>query len=345
MIKRVQAKPSEIDFHTVGRRDYNVCIEHSSIWGHHLIPITVIVGDQAVDGEGLVAIGSTHGNEYEGPIGIRHLMDKIKTADVCGRIILMPILNVPGFFAGRRDSPDDGLNLNREFPGKPNGSITQRIAYFVNQYIFPQVHAVFDIHSGGKVARFDPLSSFHLVENDKQRKTMEILARGFGCKLTMRYQDETPGLLTSTAEKLGKLTIGTELGFGEAILASGVGMCQQGILFAAIYLKQLRGELPKNQFTPTSQQVLSDTSSVDCSFLAPYAGHYEPCVEVATKVSKGDLLGYLHDFNRIDEPALEVHAPHDGHVVCRGWQAKVEQGQVVVQVGKIIEWEEEFDLI
>jgi predicted deacylase len=345
MIKRQQVKPSEIDFRSIGRRDYNVCIEHSTIWGHHLIPLTVIVGGQAVNGEGLVVIGSTHGNEFEGPIGIKNLMGKVNTNKVCGRIIFIPVLNVPGFFAGKRDSPEDGLNLNREFPGKPQGSITQRLADFVNRFIFPEVHAVFDIHSGGLVSRFDPLSSFHYVENSHQRKTMEVLARGFGCKLTMRYQNNTPGLLTSTAEKLGKLTIGTELGFGEAVLASGVGKCQQGILFGAIYLKQMLGPLPENKFVPANQQVLSDTSDTECSFLAPYPGHFEPCVEVASLVKKGDLLAYLHDFYRIDEPPLEILAPHAGYVVSQAWNAKVVQGQVILQVGKSQLWEQEFNYI
>ena len=339
---RKQVSPNQIDFKSTGRRDYYVCIEHSTLWGQHLIPVTVIVGENANDGEGLVTIGSTHGNEYEGPVAIRHIMNSIKTEDVCGRLVFIPLLNAPGFFAGKRDSPDDGLNLNREFPGDATGSITRRIAAFVNEFIFPEVHAVFDIHSGGKAARFDPLSSFHYVENQEQRKAMESLAPGFGCKLTMRYQNNTPGLLTSTAESLGKLTIGTELGFGESILPEGVGMGKQGILFGASYLKQINTALPKNAFYPCDEQVLSDTSDASCSFLAPFAGHYEPCVNPATSVKQGDLLGYLHDFYRIDEEPLAVHAPHDGYVVCQAWQAQVEQGQVIAQVGQTQDWEQEF---
>ena len=339
---RQHVSPTDIDFSSLGRRDYYVRIEHGTIWGHNLIPLTVIVGKQAKTGEGLVAIGSTHGNEYEGPVAIRHVMNDIHTNDVCGRLIFIPVLNPPAFFAGKRDSPEDGLNLNREFPGDANGSITRRIAHFVHEFIFPQVHAVFDIHSGGQSAWFEPLSSFHYVDNEKQRKEMEILARGFGCKLTMRYQNNTPGLLTSTAEALGKLTIGTELGSGESVLPSGVAMCKQGILFGASYLKQTSTALPQNQHTTAAEQILSDTSDPSCSYLAPFAGHYEATINPATPVKKGDCIGYLHDFYRIDDKPLAVHAPHDGYIVCQAQRCEVVQGQVIAQVGRTQAWEQEF---
>src|SRR6185436_7043547 len=120
-----------LDFTSQGRRDYFVELEHPSIWGHYLIPLTVLVGPNAEAGRGLLAIGATHGNEYEGPIALKHLLAEIRAVDVLGRIIIVPVLNVPAFRAGRRDTPDDGMNLNRAFPGVAAGSITQRIAHFV----------------------------------------------------------------------------------------------------------------------------------------------------------------------------------------------------------------------
>ena len=84
----------------------------------------------------------------------------------------------PAFRAGKREAPDDEGNLNRAFPGAPRGTITSRIADFVNRIIFPQVHTVLDLHAGGEVARFVPVSSYHHVEDVVQRKAMEELARG-----------------------------------------------------------------------------------------------------------------------------------------------------------------------
>ena len=71
---RLITRPAQLDLDSPGRRDYWVALEHDSIWGDHLIPLTVWVGPEAKSGEGLVAFGSNHGNEYEGPIALKHLL-------------------------------------------------------------------------------------------------------------------------------------------------------------------------------------------------------------------------------------------------------------------------------
>ena len=63
-MERLICRPHELDLESPGRRDYWVGLEHDSIWGDHLIPLTVLVGPKARPGEGLVAFGSNHGNEY-----------------------------------------------------------------------------------------------------------------------------------------------------------------------------------------------------------------------------------------------------------------------------------------
>jgi N-alpha-acetyl-L-2,4-diaminobutyrate deacetylase len=134
---RTVVRPAELDFETVGRRDYFVALEHDSIWGDHLIPLTVIVGPEAKPSEGLVAFGANHGNEYEGPIAIRHLIRQIDTSAVKGRLLLVPVLNPAALRAGARESTlDDRVNLNRAFvegAGKVPAiaGITHRIADFV----------------------------------------------------------------------------------------------------------------------------------------------------------------------------------------------------------------------
>src|SRR3954451_3561831 len=147
---RVVARPDKLDLESRGRRDYWVALEHDSIWGDHLIPLTVIVGAKVRAGEGLVAFGANHGNEYEGPMAIKGLMREIRTEDVLGRIILIPVLNPAAFGAATRDSSlDDGVNLNRAFVDGAGatpalGGITHRIAAFVRKSIWAHVHVVLD---------------------------------------------------------------------------------------------------------------------------------------------------------------------------------------------------------
>ena len=114
-MNRIISRPENLDLDSPGRRDYWVALEHDSIWGDHLLPLTVIVGPEVERGRGLVAFGSNHGNEFEGPVVIKHLLREVETADVRGRLILIPVLNPSAFHAATRESADDGVNLNRAF--------------------------------------------------------------------------------------------------------------------------------------------------------------------------------------------------------------------------------------
>ncbi|NRA39391.1 MAG: succinylglutamate desuccinylase/aspartoacylase family protein [Planctomycetes bacterium] len=333
---RITIGPKELDFDSIGRRDYFVRVEHPTTWGHYLVPITVIVGPQAKAGKGMVAFGSTHGNEYEGIVAIKNVMRRMKTEDVLGRVILVPVLNPSAFRSGTRDSQEDNGNLNRVFPGEEHGTLTQRFAYLVTEFIFPQVHVVLDLHSGGNLASFPGVSSFHHVSDDAQFKEMQTVAQGFGCPFTMMYQDETPGLLTSTAERLGKITIGTELGWGESVILDGVKMGERGILFAAMYSKQLK-ESPLAEKV-CSDQKLTDGSGVEASVLAEVSGLFEPNVLLGDLVRKGDVLGFIHNFETIDEDPTEIIATMDGYIICLAWNAKVTKGYTVALIGADIAW-------
>src|SRR5437764_12783473 len=75
---RMIVRPDRLDLDSPGRRDYWVALEHDSIWGDHLLPLTVLVGPQAQPGRGLAAFGSNHGNEYEGPVVLKHLLREVR---------------------------------------------------------------------------------------------------------------------------------------------------------------------------------------------------------------------------------------------------------------------------
>ena len=341
---RVVARPEDLDLESPGRRHYWVALEHDTMWGVQLIPLTVLVGPGATEGRGLVAFGATHGNEYEGPAAIKGIMAEIETDRVVGRIILIPVLNPEAFRTGTRDSMGaDGVNLNRAFvegagdrPGL-NG-ITHRIADFVRRYLWPHVHVVIDLHSGGGQIRFDLCASFHPIGDEVQAAEVAETARWFGTPLIMIYQNRTPGLLTSEAERLGKIAVGTELGWGEAVLAEGVRYGRQGVLSAAIRHGQLIGDLSPIGHHAGGTQKCAAIVDFDCYVPAPFDGHYEEVLACGTRVRRGDLVGRLHDFHRIDEPAWPVQAPGDGIVVGQAWGSRVRQGQFILCVGSERPW-------
>lgn len=339
--RREIVQPAALDLESPGRRDYWVALEHDSIWGDHLIPLTVLVGPGARPGRGLVAFGANHGNEVEGPFAIRRVMDLIDPAAVTGRIILVPVLNPAAFRAGARDSVlDDRVNLNRAFvPGAgvtPGiAGITHRIAAFVRAAIWPQVHVVLDLHSGGEVARFVPLASFHEVDDPAQALEIEETARWFGTPLVIAYQNATPGLLPSEAERLGKITVGTELGWGGAAQAEGIRYGVQGVLAAAIRHGQMRGQIAPIAHHAAGTQRRAEMIDRACFVPAPFAGHYEPLKDCGALVAAGETVGLLHDFDRIDLPPHPVAAGVDGIVIAQAWRAPVLQGQHVLVVGRL----------
>lgn len=340
-MNRIIIHENDLDFISIGRRDYFVKVEHPSLWGDILIPITVIVGPNAQNGEGLLAIGSVHGNEVEGPVAIKKILNRIDTNKVCGRLILIPTLNVPAFKELKRDSPLDGKNFNRVFPGDRNGTISDKMAAIVNDTIFPHAHVVLDIHSGGDTLKFVPVSSFHEMADPEQRRLTEKAARSFGCRFTMIYQNNTKGLLTSTAENYGKITIGTELGYGASVLPQGVRMAEHGILNTGILFKQIEGELIDDPEYERHEQHLVDISQEQSITLSPRTGIFEPAVNCGDPIQAGDCIGYLHDFENIDSNPIEFTAELDGYVISLAWNAKVEQGQNICSIGSVRSWETE----
>lgn len=340
---RVIVRPELLDLDSPGRRDYWLALEHDSIWGDHLIPLTVWVGPEAKDGEGLVSFGSNHGNEYEGPCVLKNLLREIKTEDVRGRIIFIPVLNPSAFRAGTRESSrmDDGVNLNRAFvenAGKTPAlsGITHRIAAFIREHIWPRVHIVIDLHSGGNVARFSHCANFHPVDDPVLSAKIEETARWFGTPSLMVYQNQTPGLLPSEAERLGKITVGTELGWGAAVDPVGVKYGRQGVLAALIRNNLLHGSIEPIAFHAEGTQRKLEMVSRDCFTVAPFDGHYEPILECGTPVKKGDTVGLLHDFDHIDMAPWEAKAGVDGVVLAQAWVAPVPRGQHIVVVGKVL---------
>jgi predicted deacylase len=339
-MKRIIAQPEALDFESPGRRDYFVALEDDSLWGDHLIPITVMVGPEAQPGCGVFASGSNHGNEYEGPVALKNLLQEIHIDDVLGRLILVPLLNVAAFGSGTRESAEhDGVNLNRAFvegAGSEPGltGITHRIAAFVRDHIWPHVHVVNDLHAGGPGYAFALCSSFHHVVDSEQGKITEETARWYGTPFVMTYQDQTPGLLPSDAERAGKITVGSELGWGQAINPDGVRYGKHGVLAAAINHDQLRGKIEPIGHHADGSQKRVQLVDRDCYVHAPFAGFYEPLFPCGTRVSEGDIVARMHDFNHIDEPATDIQAPTDGYIMCQAWQNPVRHGIFVLCIAK-----------
>jgi predicted deacylase len=325
---------SGIDWDSAGARHYQIPFTFDHTWGRVRVPLFVASSGQP--GKTVVAIGGTHGDEYEGPVGLKNLIRELDPVSLAaGRLIVIPVLNVPAFRDARRDSPHDGANMNRVFPGDANGTITQRIARFVTDEVLSRADVVIDLHSGGAGFEIIRCMSFHQVDDPAAFAQFRETALLFGTPFVMIYTGGMgTGLLTEEAEAMGKITIGSELGYGASTDLDGVRWAHHGTLNVMRHYGLL-DEPVVNLVAPglDRQRVVSATD-IDRYVTAPVSGISEPLVPIGAFVRRGQPVARIHDFERIDEAPVEILADGDGHVMCRKFRAATAQGEVVMVIAE-----------
>jgi N-alpha-acetyl-L-2,4-diaminobutyrate deacetylase len=293
-------------------------------WATQFIPIAVIN-----NGSGPTALffGGNHGDEYEGPVVLTKLARSVDPAHVQGRIILVPMLNRPAGLAGTRLSPLDGKNMNRAFPGERDGTITSVIAHYVTHVLFPLADLVVDIHSGGRSLLFLPSVNMHQVPDNGQMRAMLDAGVAWGAPYVFIYRDVGgEGLLPSQAEKLGKTTLGTELGSASQFSPEILRIAENGVYNVLRRYGILEGAPAKPAHEP---QIVGATEREDY-IMAPVGGIFEPFYEMGEAVRAGQAAGQLHNVEEPFGEPVPVYAETDGMVMGRRAFPLTRQGDCVM---------------
>ena len=112
-------------------------------------------------GKTLVVTAGVHGCEYVGVQALRRLAAELDPAELSGNVIFLPLANPTGFYAGaKRVVPEDGVNLNRAFPGDPAGTLSVRLAHALEATLYPAADFLADLHSGDCNEALYPLVFF-----------------------------------------------------------------------------------------------------------------------------------------------------------------------------------------
>jgi predicted deacylase len=329
---------ADIDFSRPGKAHYEVAFHHDGTWRNVLVPLTVINGLRG-PGKTVACFGGTHGNEYEGQVAVWRLALEFDPEEIAGRVMLMPRLCTPACDAGTRESPLDGVNMNRAFPGDPRGSITYRIAHFVTTEVLNRADVVLDIHSGGRILRFPLVSSFHEIPDLAQQREMATVARLFDTPFVMIYAKAmASGLLTDEAEAMGKVTIGTELGYGEATIREGVLHADLGIRNVLRHYGLLEGLPGRVRPEGSPPPKLVRAVRLEDYVPAPISGIYEPTAEPGQWVEAGEVVGRIYDFDYAGSGPIDMRAPRAGWLLVTPFAAAVEKGQTVVVVAEEVEY-------
>lgn len=330
-MKPSQIKPT-VDFERDGIQHGFLKLPYSrddSAWGSIMIPITV-----AKQGSGptVLLTGGNHGDEYEGPVALTKLCSTLKAEDVQGRIIIIPFMNYPAFKAGTRTSPIDRGNLNRTFPGRPDGTVTEKIADFIQRVMLPMADFVLDIHSGGKTLDFVPFAAVHILPDKVQQHKSEQAMRAFAAPFSMMMLEiDSVGMFDTAAEESGKIFVTTELGGGGSSTATTIEIAERGVKNFLIHAGVIAGEL-----TPAKACVMLDMPDAECFITSEHAGLIELCFNLGEPIRAGDVVARVYDSSRTGVPPIEYLAKRDGLLACRHFPGLVQCGDTIAVLGVIV---------
>ena len=145
-------------------------------------------------------------------------------------MIIVPAMNYPAFRAGTRTSPIDKGNMNRIFPGRPDGTVTEKIADFFNASCFPRPTSL-DFHSGGRTLDFVPFAAAHVLARQGAGRKQLRGGGGVLCPWSMKMIEiDAVGMYDTAAEEMGKLFVTTELGGGGTSRAETVRIARRGAM-------------------------------------------------------------------------------------------------------------------
>lgn len=332
---------TSVDFQKPGKQPGFMQVPYSHNlggWANVMIPITTVANGS---GPTVLILGGNHGDEYQGQVAAMKLARELTPDMVTGRIILIPSLNFPAARAATRLSPLDGMNMNRAFPGEPEGSVTSQVAYFLTTVLFPLSDVVIDIHSGGRSMEFVPCAHMHLVSDLEQRRNMLAAMLAWNTDFAFLYADIAgSGLLPVEAENQGKLVVTTELGGGECIPASVHRIAQSGLRNVLIHVGALRGQEQTRESLGKAPTILTQALNREDYLLAPESGVFEVCIELGEHVQKGDTVGHIHHLERPDRQPETIVAQSNGYFVTMRAPCLTQQGDCVAVIAKQVSLDE-----
>ncbi len=319
-----------VDFEADGIQHGYLKVPYSgddSAWGAVMIPITVI---QRGEGPTALLTGANHGDEYEGPLALWALSHTLKDSDLSGRVIMVPAMNYPAFQAAKRTSWIDGGNMNRVFPGDPEGNITQIIADYFSRTLLPMADVVVDIHSGGKTLEFVPFAAAHVLEDKAQQARCVAASEAFNAPYTlMLLEPDAPHLYDTAAENQGKVFVSTELGGGGSASATTARIAKRGITNVLKHAGILSGELE------TADSLSLDTMNPECFLTSEHSGLVEMCHDLGATVRRGDVMARIYDIERTGGAPVEYQARVDGIFMGRHFPGLIKPGDFLAVVAEI----------
>ncbi len=294
------------------------------------VPVIVING--ARPGPVLALVSGSHGTEYASIIAVEKLAQSLDAAAIAGSVIVLPLVNVASF----QDkvphvNPVDRKNMNRFYPGKPDGTQTERISWAIGKQVVEKCDYLLDYHGGDLDENLAKYSYWPDTGNPRIAAAARSMVLAFGLDHIIIQNARNPIVpggpvtLTRYAQNLGKPAIPVEAGHAGTVRAEDVDALVNGTLNVMRELKMLSGA-PKPVENPLWLGPITTVT-------ADRDGIFFPVVAPETYVRQGMTIGYQTDY--YGEKVRDITSPISGVVAYIGAVPSMKKGDTVANIAAL----------
>jgi hypothetical protein len=289
-----------------------------------LIPVIVIQGVSSGPTLGLTA--AIHGNELNGISIIHRLIDSVQTNHLKGRIIAIPGLNSLSVQLDQRRFIDDE-DLNRNFPGKKNGSESEQFVYKIKERVLPSFDILIDMHTAsfGRVntmyARADSTNDTILKLAELQQPDIILNSKG---KPSFGPTSAATETLRAEAASLGIPCITVEYGNPQVFQNDLTIRGLNGIFNTLKWLNMYYGTIGNSSITTTYCKKSYWIYMEEGGFL-------DVVVDLNQHIKKGDPIGIVK--NAFGELITTYYAPEDGVIIGKSTNPQNMSGGRIIHLG------------
>ena len=293
------------------------------------IPVVVVNG--AKPGKVLALVSGAHGTEYVSIIAIEKLIAKLDPAELTGTVILVPLVNIASFEQKvPHVNPIDNKSMNRFYPGKADGTQTERASYLITKQVVDGCDYLIDYHGGDLDESLRPYAYWGPTGEPVQDHISKEMVLAFGLDHIIIWSERPTDpnatrYLDNTATVRGKPSIVVEAGHAGTVETDDVNLLVDGTLSTMRALKMLPGE-PRFIENPAWIEKLSDV-------LADGPGMWYPLVKRGTYVSAGMKLGTITDY--FGKVIAEPRAPVSGVVLHVNALPSLKKGDNIADLGVV----------
>lgn len=269
----------------------------------------------------LVVTAGVHGCEYVGIETAKRLVDIIEPNMLSGTVIVLPLINAAGFYHGSKQiMPEDNQNLNRMFPGKPDGTHAEQTAYAIERYVYPHADFLIDLHGGDINEDLMPLV-FYPIAGDKKTNAL-ALEGAKALSVNYRVQSTAKNGLYSWAVQKQIPALLLERGCKGQWSEQEVEACLNDIYRIMAHLNICQMNFPQVAQVDIAKAVYEES---------PKDGFWYPNVSIGKHVRQGELLGILQ--TGFDENSIAITAKLDGAVLYFTTSLGVKAGDPLIAYG------------